>query len=116
MTMKVFTDISDSETTFSGRTCERSLVSDYPNHTIERRQNEQVRPRASQVYNLRTTVSVLLESRALEAVESITDPLAATYDALILIVAERALVADADERRGTDVGIADGAFAVAFVA
>ena len=36
--------------------------------------------------------------------------------ALILVIAKGAFVADADEGRGAHVAIADGAFAVAFVA
>ena len=38
------------------------------------------------------------------------------HDALVLVVAKGALVADADEGRGAHVAVADGAFAVAFVA
>ena len=42
--------------------------------------------------------------------------LAAAHDAFVLVVAEGAFVADADEGGGADVAVADGAFAVAFVA
>jgi hypothetical protein len=77
---------------------------------------EQVRPTAAQVYNLRTPVSVLLQARALEAVEGVADALAAAHDTLVLIVAEGALVADAHQRRRSDVRVADWTFAVALVA
>ena len=73
-------------------------------------------PRAPQVNNLGAAVAVLLEARALEAVEGVRDALAAADDALVLVVAEAALVADADERRRADVRVADGALAVALVA
>lgn len=81
-----------------------------------KREGTYICPRASQVYNLRTPVPILLQSRTLEAVERIRDALTTADDALVLVVAEAALVADADEGRGADVGVADGAFAVAFVA
>ena len=42
--------------------------------------------------------------------------LPAAHDALVLIIAKGAFVADADEGRGAHVAVADGAFAVAFVA
>lgn len=77
---------------------------------------EQIRPRTTQIYNLGAAVPVLLQPRALEAVESVRDAFAAAHDALVLIVAERALVADAHESGGAHVRIADRAFAVAFVA
>lgn len=77
---------------------------------------EQVGPRAAQVDNLGAAVAVLLEARALEAVEGVGDALAAADDALVLVVAEAALVADAHERRGAHVRVADGALAVALVA
>ncbi|KAK1462230.1 peroxin 26 [Colletotrichum melonis] len=77
---------------------------------------EQVGPGAAEVYNLGAPVAVLFEARALEAVKGVRDALAAADDALVLVVSERALVADADEGRGADVGVADGALAVALVA
>jgi hypothetical protein len=77
---------------------------------------KQIRPATPQVDNLRTPIPILLEPRALKAVERIRDALAATHDALVLVVAEGAFVADAGERCGAHVGVADGAFAVAFVA
>lgn len=36
---------------------------------------EEIRPRAAEIYNLRTAIAVFLEPRAFEAVESIRDPL-----------------------------------------
>ena len=42
--------------------------------------------------------------------------LAAAHDTFILIVPERAFIAYPYERRGSDVTIADGALAIAFVA
>ena len=42
--------------------------------------------------------------------------LATAHDALVLVVAKGAFVADADEGGRAHVAVADGAFAVAFVA
>ena len=69
-----------------------------------------------QIYNLGTPIAIPLKARALKAVECVADSLPAAHDALVLVVAEAALVADAHEGCGADVGIADGALAVAFVA
>jgi len=55
-----------------------------------------VSPRATQIYNLGTPVPVLFEASALEAVEGVGYPLAAADHALVLVVAEAALVADPD--------------------
>lgn len=77
---------------------------------------EQVRPRTSQINNLRTAVSILLKARTFEAVEGITDTLATADDTLVLVVTEGALIADSHEGRGAHVGVAHGAFAVALVA
>jgi hypothetical protein len=77
---------------------------------------EQIGPTATQVDDLRASISVLLQARALEAVEGIADTLAAAHDALVLVVAKGALVADAHESGRSHVGVADGAFAVTFVA
>ena len=77
---------------------------------------EQIRPAAPEIDNLRTPVPVLFQSGALEAIECVADALAAADDTFVLIVAERALVADAHKRGGPDVRVTDGAFAVAFVA
>ena len=70
---------------------------------------KQIRPRTAQVDDLRTAVAVLLQASAFEAVEGIGNALAAAHDALILVVAKGALVADAHEGLGADVGVADGA-------
>lgn len=77
---------------------------------------EEIRPTAAQIDNLRTAVSVLLQPRALEAVESVADALAAAHDTFVLVVAEGAFVADTGEGGGSYVGVADGTLAVAFVA
>ena len=77
---------------------------------------EQISPRTPQIDNLRTPIPILLQARTLEAVEGVADPFAAAHDAFVLVVAEGALVADAHEGGGTHVGVADGTFAVAFVA
>ncbi|KXH34521.1 peroxin 26 [Colletotrichum simmondsii] len=75
-----------------------------------------VGPGAAEVYNLGAPIAVFFETRALEAVKGVRDALAAADDALVLVVSERALVADTDEGRGADVGVADGALSVALVA
>lgn len=77
---------------------------------------EQIRPRRAQIDDLRATVPILLEPRALEAIKSVADAFAAADRALILVVAERALVADAHQRCRAHVRVAHGALAVAFVA
>jgi hypothetical protein len=77
---------------------------------------EQVGPRTSQIDDLRTAVAVFLQSCTFKTVECITDALTAAHDTLVLVVSEGALIADADEGGWAHVGIADGAFAVAFVA
>lgn len=77
---------------------------------------EQVRPTTTQIYNLGAPIPILFQARALEAVEGVGNALAAAYDALVLVVAKGAFVADARERRGAHVRVADGALAVAFVA
>jgi hypothetical protein len=77
---------------------------------------KQIRPRTAQIDDLRTPITILLQSRTLEAVERIRYPFATADDALVLVVAEGAFVADADEGGGAHVGVADGAFAVAFIA
>lgn len=77
---------------------------------------EQICSRTTQVYDLRAPISVLFQPRALEAVESVGDAFTAADDALVLVVAERALVADAHESGRAHVGVADRTFAVALVA
>lgn len=77
---------------------------------------KQIRPRTAQINNLRTSIPILLQSRTLETIKRIRDTLASAHNAFVLVVAEGAFVANSDEGSGTDVGVADGTFAVAFVA
>ena len=77
---------------------------------------KQIRPATPQINNLRTPIPILLQARALEAVKRIRDALAAAHDALVLVVAKGAFVADAGEGGGAHVRVADGALAVAFIA
>lgn len=77
---------------------------------------EQVGSRTAQVDDLGAAVAVLLQASALEAVESVGDSLAAAHDTLVLVVAEGAFVADADEGGGADVAVTDGALSIALVA
>lgn len=77
---------------------------------------KQIRPRTSQIDDLRTAIAILFQPRALKAVKCVRDTFAAAHDAFVLVVAERALVADAHQGCGPHVGVADGAFAIAFVA
>jgi hypothetical protein len=77
---------------------------------------EQIRPRTAQVYDLGAPISVLLQSRALEAVERVGNSFTAADDALVLVVAKGALVADAHKCGRSYVRVADGTFAVALVA
>lgn len=76
---------------------------------------EQISPTTAQIDNLRAAIPILLQTCALEAVESIRDSFAAANDALVLVIAERAFVADAGESCWTHIRVADGAFAVALV-
>ena len=77
---------------------------------------EQIRPRTAQVDNLRTAIPIFLQSRALKAVVGVANALGAANDTSILVVSEGALVADADQGRGTHVGVAHGTFAVTLIA
>ena len=77
---------------------------------------KQIRPTTAQIYNLRTPIPILLQPRALKAIECIRYTFATAHDTLVLVVTERAFVANADEGCGSDVGVADGAFTVTFVA
>jgi hypothetical protein len=77
---------------------------------------EQIGPRTTQIDDLRTSVSVLLQSRAFEAVESVGDALPSAHDAFVLVVAEGAFVANPNECGRAHVGIAHGALPVAFIA
>lgn len=77
---------------------------------------EQICPRTSQIYNLRTPIPILFKPCTLEAVERVADALTAAHDALVLVVAERTLIADAYKGGWTHVGVAHRTFTVAFVA
>ncbi len=58
---------------------------------------EQICPRTPQIDNLRTPVSIFLQSGTFEAVEGVRDPLPAADHTLVLIVSERAFIADSGE-------------------
>lgn len=77
---------------------------------------EQIRPRATQVDDLRTAVPILLEACALPAVEGVRDAFSTTDNALVLVVAKGALVAYACQIRRPHIRVAGGAFAVALFA
>ena len=82
----------------------------------KKKRKTHIRPRTTQINNLGTPIPVLLQPGTLEAVESVGDALAAAHDALVLVVAEAALVADAHQRGRPHVRVAHGALAVALVA
>ncbi|KAI1340496.1 hypothetical protein F5Y15DRAFT_406780 [Xylariaceae sp. FL0016] len=69
--------------------------------------------RTTQINDLGAAVAVFLEAGALKAIEGVRDALAATDDALVLVVAEGAFIADADEGSWAYVGVANRALAVA---
>ena len=73
-------------------------------------------PRTTKIYDLGTPIPILFEPGALEAVERVRDALAAAHHALVLVVAERALVADAHQRRRPHVRIAHRTLAVTLIA
>lgn len=75
-----------------------------------------ISPRTAEIYDLGTSIAVFLQTGTFEAVKCVGDPLAAAHNALVLVVAEAALVADSDQGRGTNIRVAYGTFAVAFVA
>ena len=77
---------------------------------------EQIGPTTTQIDDLGAAVPVLFEARTLEAIEGVRDAFAAADNALVLVVAEGAFVADAGEGGGAHVRVAHGTFAVAFVA
>lgn len=77
---------------------------------------KQIRPRAPQIDNLRTPVAILLQPCTLEAVKRVGNALAAADDALVLVVAEGALVAYAHEGGRAHVRVAHRTLAVALVA
>lgn len=77
---------------------------------------EQIRPRTAQIDDLRTPIPILLQSRTFETVKGVRDTLSATDNTFILVVAKGAFITDTDERCRAHVAIANGAFAVTFVA
>lgn len=83
---------------------------------VVERLTKQIGPRATQIDNFGTSITVLLQTRALEAVECVRDSLSTAHDALVLVVSKRALVTYPYESGRSNVGIADRAFAIAFVA
>lgn len=97
---------------------------------------KQIRSRAPQVDNFRTPVAVFFQPSTFEAVKSVGDSLqetvvrthsqtncswlqtylSAAYDTFILVVAERAFVADSDQGCRSNVAVADGTFPITLVA
>lgn len=77
---------------------------------------EQICSATAQIDNLRTAISVFLQSRAREAVEGITDAFATADDTFVLVIAKSTFVAYTDCGGGPDVGIAYWTLAIAFVA
>lgn len=77
---------------------------------------EEIRPGRSKVDDFGASITIFLEPCTLKAVEGVTDPFAAAYDAFVLIVAERTFIADPNESRRSDITITDGTFAITFVA
>jgi hypothetical protein len=77
---------------------------------------EQVGSRTAQVYDLGTAVPVFLQPCTLETVEGVRNSLTAAYNTFILVIAERAFVADAGKSSRAHVRVANRAFAVTFVA
>jgi len=77
---------------------------------------EQIRPRTTQVDDLRTSIPILLQPRTLKAVERVRDTFATADYALVLVVAEGALVANAHQGCWTDVAVANWTLSVALVA
>jgi hypothetical protein len=70
---------------------------------------------AYQIYDLRASIPIFLQSCTFKAKEGVRDSLPSADYALVLIVSKAAFVADSDESGGTNVGITDWAFAVTFV-
>ena len=68
-----------------------------PKQKITRQLTKQIRPRTSQINNLRTPISILLQPRALKAIKRVRNPLSAAYHTLILVVAKGTFVADTHE-------------------
>ena len=77
---------------------------------------KQVCSRAAEIDDFRASVPVLLQSRTFETVEGIRNALTAAHHAFVLVVAKRAFVANPHQSSRADIAIADGTFAIAFVA
>jgi hypothetical protein len=77
---------------------------------------EEIRSTRAQIYDLWASISVLLKSCAFEAIESIGDTLSTAHDTLVLVISKATFIANPDKGCGANVGIADWAFAVAFIA
>ena len=77
---------------------------------------KQICPTTSQIDNFRTPIPIFFQPCTFEAVERITDTFATADDTFILVIAERAFVADPNKGGRSHIGIANRAFAVAFVA
>ena len=76
---------------------------------------EQISPTTTQIYNLRASIAIFFQTRALEAVEGVRNTLTTTHNTLVLVIAEGALVANTGQRCRTHVGVADGTLPVALV-
>lgn len=79
-------------------------------------QVEQVCPTGSQIDDLGAPIAVLFQGDTFCAVVGIRHSLTAADDALASIGPEVAFFTDTNERRGPDIRVADGAFAVALFA
>lgn len=77
---------------------------------------EEIRSTRSQIYNLWTSIPILLQSCAFETVESVRNTLSTADNTLVLVISKAAFITDSDESRWADVGIADRAFTITFIA
>jgi hypothetical protein len=77
---------------------------------------KQICPRTPQVYNLRTSIPIFLQSSTLKAIERIRNALATANDAFVLVITKGAFVTDTGEGGGAHIGVTYRAFSVAFVA
>jgi hypothetical protein len=77
---------------------------------------KQIRPAASQIYNLWTSVTILFQACASEAEKSIGYAFVSADDAFIGKVSKGAFIADFDKSGGAYIGVANRAFTVTIVA
>ena len=77
---------------------------------------EQIRSRRPKIDDLWTTVAILLQPSAFEAILRVADALTAADDALVLVVAKAAFIADADLGGRPYVAVTDWALAVTLFA